>query len=66
MSITLSDADSMVAQSPVSGAQSLQLLARLSMSGNVVAGANDLASQPVLKQAGSTEPVTLSLAPAGQ
>jgi cytochrome c-type biogenesis protein CcmH len=64
--VNLNDSDSMVPQSPVSALQSVQLLARLSMSGGVVAGATDLASPPLAVETGSTEAVKLLLAGPGQ
>jgi cytochrome c-type biogenesis protein CcmH len=62
VNLTLSDQDSMVAQNPVSSAANIQLLARLSMSGNVVAGAQDLSSETITGSLASMGPVSLKLA----
>lgn len=62
LSINLTDSDSMVAQSPVSAVESLQLVARLSMTGSVVPGAQDLSSTALNMEGGSTQAVELTLA----
>ena len=60
--INMNDSDSMVAQSPVSAVESLQVVARLSVTGNVVAGANDLSSPALTIESGSSGTVELPLA----
>jgi len=63
--ITLTDGDSMVPQSPVSAAQTLELRARLSRTGNVVAGAGDLSSDSVQVSPVAAGSVNLALADRG-
>lgn len=65
VNITLNDRDSMVPQSPVSAAATLQIQARLSMSGNVIAGPGDLSSGAVQSVPALGEKVSLTLSGAG-
>jgi cytochrome c-type biogenesis protein CcmH len=57
----LTDANSMMAEMPLSDAGELELTARLSMTGNVIAQPEDLQSGPVTTRQGSPGPVQLVL-----
>lgn len=66
LSVTLSDADSMMQELPVSGASSIQILARLSLSGAVNAAPGDPSSQVVKASPGLIGPIRLELVVPGQ
>ncbi len=57
----LTDADSMMAELPLSGAEELEVSARLSMTGNVIAQAGDLQSDTVSAAPTGSESVQLLL-----
>ena len=63
LSVVLSDANSMMPERPISGSAEIELLARLSMSGNPVAQPGDLQSQSVQVSihAGATVQLLLDL-----
>jgi cytochrome c-type biogenesis protein CcmH len=61
VNITLTDSDSMVPQAPISAATTLQLVARLSLTGNVIAGPGDLSSATLQTGLGAGDIVSLTL-----
>lgn len=66
MSLRLSDNDSMIKELPISNFESIQIQARLSLSGAVTAGSGDPASESMNTQPGLTGPVQLELVIPGQ
>jgi len=66
VTLNLSDADSMMAERPISGTDPVEIVARISLNGSPVAGPGDPESQPVVVSPASQAPVKLEiLAPAG-
>ena len=60
-SIKLIDGDSMMPQRPVSGAQHIELIARLSLSGGPLASAEDFESAPVLAARDTKKAIKLQI-----
>jgi cytochrome c-type biogenesis protein CcmH len=66
VTLNLSDADSMMAERPISGTDPVEIVARISLNGSPVAGPGDPESQPAVVSPASQAPVKLEiLAPAG-
>lgn len=61
VTVRLTDADSMLPQRPISSASPIELVARLSLSGQPMAGPDDPESDGLAVDAGDAMPVTLKL-----